>query len=67
MWAMEDQKNGWRCDGDNKRDDRRERGRGNGGFCGPNKEMEAREAMKKAMYEAERKIEDSLSNEFDKA
>ena len=56
MWEMEDQKNGWRCDGDNKRDDRRERGRGNAGFCGPKKVMEAREATKKALYEFDSEI-----------
>jgi hypothetical protein len=66
LWAMEDQKNGWRCDGDKHRDDRPRRA-DNGGFCGPKEVMEDRMRMKKARDDDVHKMVASFREGIEKA
>ena len=54
---MEDQKNGWRCDGDKHRDDRPRRA-DNGGFCGPKEVMQNRMDQRKSLNDERSKNED---------
>jgi hypothetical protein len=58
MWEMEDQKNGWRCDGDKHRDDRPRRA-DNGGFCGPKEVMQNRMDSMQSMNDERSKNEDN--------